>query len=222
MKLFGVSGIISNLISTTTNWTLKKKRSILDIILDRIILKHDQTSLLHTLEVYLRLPLALTQIKKGDLFGAPSNLSSKALISQGNQLSTRSLYSTVAKSSTTCTNMSTKVPNHPEDSNQKGYFLSMVLEITSPNLWMSPYSDHQQTLFGIIQHKHEVEGLNFVQISEWLNENLYKTPRGKVFTQSHVWSIYTKKKRSIQRFSRENDTQVVSTGIDVINYVVDR
>ena len=157
----------------------------------------------------------MSQIKKGDLFGAPSNLSSKALISQGNQLSTRSLYSTVIKSPP-------KVPNHPEDSNQKGYFLSMVLEITSPNLWTSPYSDHQQTLFGIIQHKHEVEGLNFVQISEWLNENLYKTPRGKVFTQSHVWSIYTKKKRSIQRFSRENDTQVVSTGIDVINYVVDR
>lgn len=37
----------------------------------------------------------MSQIKKGDLFGAPSNLSSKALISQGNQLSTRSLYSTV-------------------------------------------------------------------------------------------------------------------------------
>jgi hypothetical protein len=164
----------------------------------------------------------MSQIKKGDLFGAPSNLSSKALISQGNQLSTRSLYSTVVKSSTTCTNMSTKVPNHPEDSNQKGYFLTMVLEITSPNLWMSPYSDHQQTLFGIIQHKHEVEGMNFVQISDWLNENHFKTPRGKVFTQSHVWSIYTKKKRSIQRFSRENETQVVSTGIDIINYVVDR
>jgi hypothetical protein len=164
----------------------------------------------------------MSQIKKGDLFGAPSNLSSKALISQGNQLSTRSLYSTVVKSSTTCTNIGTKVPNHSDDSNQKGYFLTMVLEITSPNLWMSPYSEHQQTLFGIIQQKHEVEGLNFVQISEWLNENHYLTPRGKVFTQSHAWGIYTKKMRSIKRFSRDNDTQVVSTGIDVINYVVDR
>ena len=115
-----------------------------------------------------------------------------------------------------------KVPNHFDDSNQKGYFLTMVLEITSPNLWMSPYSEHQQTLFGIIQHKHEVEEMNFVQISEWLNENQYKTPRGKVFTQSHAWGIYTKKMRSIKRFSRDNDTQVVSTGIDVINYVVDR
>ena len=126
------------------------------------------------------------------------------------------------KSSTTCMNIGTKIPNHSDDSNQKGYFLSMVLVITSPNLWMSPYNEHQQTLFGIIQHKHEVEGLNFVQISDWLNENHYKTPRGKVFTQSHAWGIYTKKIRSIQRFSRDNDTQVVSTGIDIINYVVDR
>jgi hypothetical protein len=192
------------------------------MVLDKVILKHDQTSLLHTLEVNLKIPLVMSQIKKGDLFGAPSNLSSKALISQGNQLSTRSLYSTVAKSSTTCMNIGTKIPNHSDDSNQKGYFLSMVLVITSPNLWMSPYNEHQQTLFGIIQHKHEVEEMNFVQISEWLNENQYKTPRGKVFSPSHAWGIYTKKMRSIQRFSRENETQVVSTGIDVINYVVDR
>jgi hypothetical protein len=122
----------------------------------------------------------------------------------------------------TVVNCSTKEPEKPDVTNPKGYFLTMVLVITSPNLWMSPYSEHQQTLFGIIQQKHEVEGMNFVQISEWLNENHYQTPRGKVFTQSLAWSIYTKKKRSIQRFSRENDTEVVSTGIDVINYVVER
>lgn len=123
--------------------------------------------------------------------------------------------------STKESNIGTKVPNHPDDSNQKGYFLTMVLVITSPNLWMSPYSEHQQTLFGIIQQKHEVEGLNFVQISDWLNENHYQTPRGKVFTQSHVWSLYTKKMRSIQRFSRNSNQDVLDTGLDVINYVVD-
>jgi hypothetical protein len=185
------------------------------MVLDKVILRHDRMSLLHTLEVNLRIPLVLTQIKKGDLLGAPFKLSSKPLKTQGNQLSTRSLYSTVV-------NCSPKVPNQPDDSNQKGYFLTMVLVITSPNLWISPYSEYQQTLFGIIQHKHEVEGMNFVQICNWLIENHYKTPRGKVFTQSHVWSIYTKKMRSIKRFSRYNDTEVVSTSIDIINYVVDR
>jgi len=169
----------------------------------------------------LKIPL-LDRTLGRPLSSAPSKNRMKSLINQGNQLSTRSFHSTVVNDSPTCTNMSTKIPNHSDDSNQKGYFLTMVLEITSPNLWMSPYNEHQQTLFGIIQHKHEVEGMNFVQISDWLNENHYKTPRGKVFTQSHAWSIYTKKMRSIQRFSRENETQVVSTGIDIINYVVER
>lgn len=185
------------------------------MVLHKVILRHDRTSLLHTLEVNLRIPLVLTQIKKGDLFGAPFNLSSKPLKTKGNQLSTRSLYSTVVISPS-------KEPEKPDVTNQRGYFLTMVLVITSPNLWISPYGEHQQTLFGIIQHKHEVEGMNFVQISDWLNENHFQTPRGKVFTQSHAWGIYTKKMRSIKRFSRVNDTQVVSTGIDVINYVVDR
>ncbi len=192
------------------------------MVLDKVKLRHDRTSLLHTLEINLRIPLVLTQIKKGDLLGAPFNVSSKPLITQGNQLSTRSLYSTVVNDSTKGTNTGTKLLFSSDDSNQKGYFLSMVVVVTSPNLWISPYSEYQQTLFGIIQHKHEVEGMNFVQISDWLNENHYKTPRGKVFTQSLAWSIYTKKMRSLKRFSRENETEVVSTGIDIINYVVER
>ncbi len=170
----------------------------------------------------LRIPLLLSELKKGELLSAPSNVSSKPLITQGNQLSTRSLYSTVVNDSTKGTNTGTKLLFSSDDSNKKGYFLSMVVVVTSPNLWISPYSEYQQTLFGIIQHKHEVEGMNFVQISDWLNENHFKTPRGKVFTQSLAWSMYTKKMRSIKRFSRENDTQVVSTGIDIINYVVER
>ena len=68
------------------------------MVLDKVILRHDRTSLLHTLEINLRIPLVLTQIKKGDLLGAPFKLSSKPLKTQGNQLSTRSLYSTVVKS----------------------------------------------------------------------------------------------------------------------------
>jgi hypothetical protein len=185
-------------------------------------LNHDQNTLLHTLEMNLRIPLLLSEIKKGEPLSAPFNVSSKPLKSKGDLTQSRSLYSTVVNCSTKESNIGTKVPNHPDDSNQRGYFLTMVLVITSPNLWMSPYSEHQQTLFGIIQQKHEVEGMNFVQISEWLNENQYLTPRGKVFTQSHAWSVYTKKMRSIKRFSRDNDTQVVCTGIDIINYVVER
>ena len=65
------------------------------MVLDKVILKHDRTSLLHTLEINLRIPLVLTQIKKGDLLGAPFKNLMKPLTTQGNQLRTRSLYSTV-------------------------------------------------------------------------------------------------------------------------------
>jgi hypothetical protein len=67
-------------------------------------------------------------------------------------------YSTVVNDSTKGTNTGTKLLFSPDDSNKKGYFLSMVVVVTSPNLWISPYSEYQQTLFGIIQHKHEEEG----------------------------------------------------------------
>jgi hypothetical protein len=200
---------------------LKKKRSVLNIILDRVILNHDPNTLLHTLEMNLRIPLLISEIKKGEPLSAPFNVSFKPLKNKGDLTQSRSHHSTVVNDSTKGTNIGTKLLFSSDDSNKKGYFLSMVVVVTSPNLWISPYSEYQQTLFGIIQHKHDVEGLNFVQISDWLNENHYQTPRGKVFTQSLAWSMYTKKMRSIKRFSRDNDTQVVSTGIDIINYVVD-
>jgi hypothetical protein len=59
----------------------------------------------------------------------------------------------------------------------------MVVRVTSSNLWTSPYSDYQQEVYDLIKTKHD-EGLNFVQISDWLNDNEYKTPRGKVFSTS--------------------------------------
>jgi hypothetical protein len=143
----------------------------------------------------------------------------KPLKNKGVQLCTRSLYSTVINDSSKPPNMGTNLPYSPNF--PKGYYLTMVIQVSSPNLWTSPYGENQQTLFGIIKTKHEEEGMNFVQISDWLNENQFKTPRGKVFTQSHVWSMYTKKMRSIQRFSRNSNQDVLDTGLDVINYVVD-
>ena len=59
--------------------------------------------------------------------------------------------------------------------------------------------------------------MNFQQISDWLVENNYKTPRGKTFTQGHVWSIYKKKQRSITRFSREFEHEITEMKVDNFN-----
>jgi hypothetical protein len=82
---------------------------------------------------------------------------------------------------------------------------------------MSPYSSHQTELFHLIKTQHENDGKNFQQISDWLNDHNYKTTRGKVFTQSHVWSMYTKKTKSNERFGREFVPNFKSISIDVMD-----
>ena len=103
------------------------------------------------------------------------------------------------------------------DSTHECFSLSLSVELKSSNLWVSPYSPYQQELFDIISKYHEEEGWNFQKISDWLVDNNYRTPRGKVFTQSHVWSIYVKKIRSVTRFSREFDHVITDMKVDQLN-----
>ena len=95
------------------------------------------------------------------------------------------------------------------------YSITLSVELKSSYLWSLPYSTYQRKIFDLTCSKHELEGYNFQQISDWFNEQNFTTPRGKIFTQSHVWSIYTKKKRSIQRFSRMFDHVITDIGIHV-------
>lgn len=95
------------------------------------------------------------------------------------------------------------------------YSIRLDVELKSSYLWTPPYSTYQQKLFDITSKKHENEGLNFKQISDWFNEQNYTTPRGKTFTEGHVWSIYTKKKRSIQRFTRTFDHVITDMRIQM-------
>lgn len=95
----------------------------------------------------------------------------------------------------------------------------MTVELVSANLWESPYTLYQKELYGIIRKFHEEDGWNFKQVSDWLNENGYKSPRGKTLKENHVWSIYIKKQRSIQRFSREYDHKVTDMKVDIVDIV---
>ena len=92
----------------------------------------------------------------------------------------------------------------------------MSVDLVSSNLWVSAYSPYQQELFDIITKFHEKDDWNFKQISDWLTDKGYKTPRGKIFTHSHCWSIYNKKKKSIDRFSREFDSTITDIKINQI------
>ena len=106
---------------------------------------------------------------------------------------------------------------HDTDSNYECFSLSLSVELKSSNLWVSPYSPYQHELFDIISKFHENQGWNFKEISDWLVENNYHTPRGKVFTHTHVWSIYVKKIKSVTRFSREFDHVITDMKVNQLS-----
>jgi hypothetical protein len=109
-------------------------------------------------------------------------------------------------------------PSTPKNNDSKGYSLKFSLQITSSNLWVAPYSSYQQDLFDIISKFHDKDGWSFKQISDWLKDNNYLTPRGHIFTPQHTWSIYRKKNRSIKRFSREFEDNITDMKIAMEDY----
>jgi hypothetical protein len=79
-------------------------------------------------------------------------------------------------------------------------FLTLVL--TSPSFWVSPYFNYQEFLSQTIT-KFRDDNMTYCQISDWLNEEGYKTPRGKRFSGKYVFSIQKKKRILDKRISRE-------------------
>ena len=80
-----------------------------------------------------------------------------------------------------------------EYSSSTDVFFTFTVERRFTNLWVAPYSQYQQFLYDTINDLRE-KRWNYRQIAEWMNQNEYKTPRGKMFHGSHVHSIVKKKK----------------------------
>ena len=86
-------------------------------------------------------------------------------------------------------------------------YLTFVLSVRASHLWIAPYSEYQQFLYITITGLRE-KGLNYRQIADWLNENDYKTPRGKMFHGSHAHSIVKKKKTREVRLNRRYEPKL--------------
>jgi hypothetical protein len=188
---------LNDLIKEDDQLSQPKKKELLRSIIDHIKVGYDNTNKTHGLEVNFRIPMGVfNEVSKLELTLLPNP------------------HSTVTLNSLT---QCSKSPNE-NNQNQRQY-LVLTVQLTSSNLWMSPYSSHQTELFHLIKTQHENEGKNFKQISDWLNDHGYKTTRGKVFTQSHVWSMFTKKTKSNERFGREFVPNFKSISIDVMDSV---
>ena len=81
-------------------------------------------------------------------------------------------------------------------------FLTFVLSVRATHLWVAPYSQYQQFLYDTICGFRK-KGWNYTQIADWLNQNDYKTPRGKKFQGSHAHSIVKKKNLRDARLNKK-------------------
>ena len=86
-------------------------------------------------------------------------------------------------------------------------YVTFDLVLRSTNLWIAPYSEYQEFLHDTILQMRN-DGFNFQEIADWLNQNDYKTPRGKMFRNAHAHSILKKKKIRDERLRREYPAKV--------------
>ena len=93
--------------------------------------------------------------------------------------------------------------------------LSFHVKITTNKLWTTTYSDYQLFLYKRIISLQK-EGLGY-KIAKILNNEGLKTPRGKVFKNTHVFSIVKKKNIRDKRISKEFNTEVSTLELEYID-----
>ena len=80
-------------------------------------------------------------------------------------------------------------------------FILFTVKITASHLTKIRYSPYQKELWKMIKEKHDT-GMGYRRISHWLNEHGYKTPRGREFKHTYVFSILKKKRIADERMRK--------------------
>lgn len=80
-------------------------------------------------------------------------------------------------------------------------YLSFTVKIIVSHLRKIRYTPHQYELWNICNSMRE-EDATFLAIAKYLNENGYKSARGKLFKNAHIHSIL-KKKRIAEKRQRD-------------------
>ena len=86
-------------------------------------------------------------------------------------------------------------------------------------MWSSNYSEYQQYLYNrICEYKyHFLTPLGYRKISKMFNNEGLKTPRGMIFSNNHIRSIYKKGKIREERMNREDIVIISPVKIEVLN-----
>ena len=97
--------------------------------------------------------------------------------------------------------------------------VTFTISIRTIHLWTSSYSDYQQFLFDKIKGLKDdfITPIGYRKISQIFNEEGLKTPRGSIFKNNHVNSIYKKGKIREERMNRKDIVEVSQPIIEELN-----
>ena len=97
--------------------------------------------------------------------------------------------------------------------------VTFSISIRTIHLWTSSYSDYQQFLFDKIKGLKDdfLTPIGYRKISQIFNEEGLKTPRGSIFKNNHVHSIYKKGLIREERMNRKDIVEVSQPIIEELN-----
>ena len=97
--------------------------------------------------------------------------------------------------------------------------VTFTISVTTTKLWESNYSEYQQYLFDRIRgyKEHFLTPIGYRKISQILNGEGLKTPRGSIFKNNHVHSIYKKGLIREERMNRKDIVEVSQPIIEELN-----
>jgi len=97
-----------------------------------------------------------------------------------------------------------------ENSYPSKWVVRFSISITTTHLWESNHSEYQEYLYQrICRYKEDfLTPIGYRKISEILNKEGLKTPRGYEFKNTHIFSIYKKGKIREERINREDIVKV--------------
>ena len=96
------------------------------------------------------------------------------------------------------------------------FYLAFTVKIAASHLRKIRYTPYQCELWNICNSIRE-EGGSFPAIAKYLNENGYKSARGKLFKNAHIHSILKKK-----RMAEERQRDITAPHIEKMRLVLRR
>ena len=87
------------------------------------------------------------------------------------------------------------------------------------HLWKSYYTEYQEYLFNRIKGylEENLTPIGYRKISKIFNNEGLLTPRGSMFKNNHVHSIYKKGKIRLERMNRKDIVEISDVIVEVLN-----